>query len=100
VLRGSFDAVVRIRVRVLPELHIAREWIALLPVADVFAVAIAASTPRISVLSTDPDVGAAVGAAVSQRAAVHVGIPAPPVCYGYGDRNRDTESTSNPAGEL
>jgi hypothetical protein len=66
---------------------------------DSFAVAVAtARTPRIPVISTDPDVGATVGillsvpycSAVSQRAAVHVSDR-----YGYGDHLTESTSKSN-----
>jgi hypothetical protein len=81
---------------VLQEFHLAREWFYKLPDADVFedCVSVAvptARTPRIPVISTDPDVGAAVGILLSVPycSAVHVSDR-----YGYGDHL--TASTSNP----
>jgi len=74
LLRGSFDTVVRFGIRLLHEFYIACEWITLLPVSDVFEIAVA--------FAGSPQVGAAVH--------VRICLPAPTVFY----RDRDTASTS------
>ena len=100
-------------VRLLHEFNIARERVAVLPIADVLkisvAVAVVSAGPQSSAVriflpvpqSSAVHVG--IFLPVPQSSTVHVRIPAPTVCYDYryGDRTGSTSiavELSNPNG--